>query len=95
MKLLQGGLSLPHRFIETGHVTNMNHTIDWDDVRHPAKEPDWKKKGLKEAIFVRKVGMHTTNWDGRALPYSQGILNAAMLRDLDLWRIHISDEGSS
>ena len=45
------------------HVDSKNHTIDWEGVRLPAKEPDWKKRGGKEAIFIRKAGMRANNQD--------------------------------
>ena len=59
----------------TDHVASKNHTIDWEGVRLPAtidwvgvrlqvKEPDWKKRGVKEAIFIRKAGTCTINRDG-------------------------------
>ena len=40
------------------------HIIDWDNVKIPAKEPNWKTKGAKEAIFIKKAGLGTINWDG-------------------------------
>ena len=48
----------------TDHVASINHTIDWEGVRLPAKEPDWKKRGVKEAMFIRKAGTCAINWDG-------------------------------
>ena len=48
----------------TDHVVSKNHTIGWDSVRLPAKEPDWENREVKEVIFMRKVGMHTINCDG-------------------------------
>ena len=43
-----------HQSALTVYVTNKNHNIDWDDVRLPAKESYWKKRGVQEAIFIRK-----------------------------------------
>ena len=47
------------------HVASKNHIIDWEGVRLLAKEPDWKKRGVKkEAFFIMKAGTCTINWDG-------------------------------
>ena len=52
----------------TDHIASMNHTMDWEGVRLPAKESDWKKRGVKEAMFIRKAGTHAINRDrGRHL----------------------------
>ena len=51
-----------HQSALTDHVASKKHTIEWDDVRLPAKD-DWKKRGLKEAIFIRKSSMCAINWD--------------------------------
>ena len=53
-----------HQSALTDHVVSKNHTIDWEGVRLPAKEPDWKKRGVKEAIFITKAGMLMINHDG-------------------------------
>ena len=47
----------------TDHIASKNHTIDWEGVRLLAREPDWKKKGVKEAIFIRKAETRAINWD--------------------------------
>ena len=41
----------------TENVMSKNHTIDWEGVRCLAKEPDWKKRVVKEAI-IRNMWMH-------------------------------------
>ena len=53
-----------HQSALMDHVASKNHTIDWESVRLPAKEPDCKKRGVKEAIFIRKAGTYAINWDG-------------------------------
>ena len=53
-----------HQSALTDHVMSKNHTINWEGVRLLAKEPDWKKRGVKEAIFIRKAGTCAINWDG-------------------------------
>ena len=47
------------------HIASKNHMIDSEGVRLPAKEPDWKKRGVKDAIFIRKAGTCAINQDGR------------------------------
>ena len=46
------------------HVASKNNTIDWEGVRLPAKEADWKKRVVKEATFIRKAGMCAINQGG-------------------------------
>ena len=53
-----------HQLALTDHVASKNHTLDWEGVKLPAKEPDWKKREVKEAIFIRKVGILAINQDG-------------------------------
>ena len=53
-----------HQSALTDHVASKNHTIDWEGVRLTVKEPNWKKRVVKEAIFIRKVGMRVVNSDG-------------------------------
>ena len=45
-----------HQSALTDHVASKNHTINWEGVKLLAKEPDWKKRGVKESIFIRKAG---------------------------------------
>ena len=57
-----------YQSVLTDHIASKNHMIDWEGVRLPAKEPDWKKRGVKEAIFIRKAGTRAINQDrGRHL----------------------------
>ena len=48
----------------TDHVAQYNHTIDWDNVRLPFKESDWRIRGIKEAILIRKSEPNSLNRDG-------------------------------
>ena len=84
-----------HQSALTNHVASKNHMIDWEGVRLLAKEPDWKKRGVKEAIFIRKAGTHAINRDGGAPPSSRSFLEAAVPRYLVSLCIRSSDEGSS
>ena len=45
-----------HQSALTDHVGKENHTIDWEGVRLPAKELNYKKRGISEAIAIRKAG---------------------------------------
>ena len=52
----------------TDHVASINYAIDCDGLTLSAKEPDWKKRGVKETIFIMKA------WDacyqlGRGVPH--------------------------
>ena len=60
-----------HQSALMDHVASKNHTIDWEGVRLPEKEPDCKKRGVKEAIFIRKAGTRTINWDGAATVFQK------------------------
>ena len=53
-----------HQLALMDNIASNNHTINWEGVRLPAKKPDWKKRGVKEAIFIRKAGMGAINQDG-------------------------------
>ena len=53
-----------HLLALTDHVTSENHMIDCEVVTLPAKEPAWKKKGVKEAIFIRRAGTLAISCDG-------------------------------
>ena len=50
-----------HQSVLMDYVTSKNHTIDCEGVRLLAKEPEWKKRGVKQAIFIGKVGMHAVS----------------------------------
>ena len=53
-----------HQSALMDQVASKNHTIDWEGVRIPAKEPDWKKRGVKDGIYIRKAGTCAINGDG-------------------------------
>ena len=53
-----------HQSAITDHVAQYNHTIDWDKVMFPAKEPQWKMRGIQEAIHIFKSRPNTLNRDG-------------------------------
>ena len=47
----------------TDHVSQSNHTIDWEKVKLPMKEAQWRIRGIKEAVAIRKAGPRTLNRD--------------------------------
>ena len=53
-----------HQSVLMDYVAIKNHTIGWEGVRLSAKEPDWKKRGVKEAVFIRKAWMRAINREG-------------------------------
>ena len=52
-----------HQSALTDHVAACNHTIDWEGVKLPAKDQDWTTRGIREAICIRKAGLHAINRD--------------------------------
>ena len=59
-----------HQSALMDHIDRKNHTIDREGVRLPAKEPDWKKRRVKDAIFIRKRRLART----KGPVWSQNIL---------------------
>ena len=49
----------------TNHVRQLNHVIDWDSARIVAKEADWKMRGTKEAITIRREKENMNRDEGR------------------------------
>ena len=49
----------------TDHVTRNNHTIDWEGVKFPSRDSDSTKRGIREAIAIKKTGAHAMNCDAR------------------------------
>ena len=48
----------------TDEVMRKNRMINWEGVRLSAKELDWKKRMVKEAIFIMNAWMHAINCNG-------------------------------
>jgi len=51
-----------HKSAITDHVCQNNHLIDWGGAKFVARESDWRTRGIKEAIWIRKTP-HTMNRD--------------------------------
>ena len=52
-----------------------NHTIDWERVTLPYKEPNSDKRGILEAIAIRKEGNRTLNRDSGRHLLTEGYTN--------------------
>ena len=52
-----------HQSALTDHVAVCMHNIDWEGLKLPAKYPDWTKRGIREAICIRKAGPPAINRD--------------------------------
>ena len=87
-------LTAIHQSVLTDHVASNKHTIDWEGVRLPAKEPDWKKRVVKESIFIRMAGMHAINQDG-GCHHLPKVFTKLLCHETVSWHIHSSDEVSS
>ena len=60
----KSSLAEQHQSALTDHAAQTNHTIDWDGVKLPAKDPNWNIRGIKEAIAIKKRGPLAINRDG-------------------------------
>ncbi len=52
-----------HPSAMTDHVAQNNHTINWDKVTFPTKEPHWTTRGIREAIHIKLSRPHAMNRD--------------------------------
>ena len=59
-------VSKVHPSAITDHVIKNNHTIDWKGVIFPSRACDIIKRGIWEAIAIKKTGAHAINCDGGA-----------------------------
>ena len=41
------------------HITRNNHTIEWEEVKFPTRNSDTTKRGIQEAIGIKKTVAHT------------------------------------
>ena len=53
----------------TDHVARNNHTIDWEGVRFPSRDNDTTKRGIWEAITIKKTEAQAMNHDGGATDF--------------------------
>ena len=44
-----------HKSVITDHMTQQNHIIDWEGAKFVDRESDWRTRGIKEAIWIRKT----------------------------------------
>ena len=48
----------------TDHIARNNHTIDWEGVKLTSRDSDTTKRGIREAIAIKKIWAHAMNCDG-------------------------------
>ena len=53
-----------HPSVITDHATKNNHTIDWQGVKFLSRDCDTTKRGVWEAIAIKRTGSPTMNCDG-------------------------------
>ena len=49
----------------TDHVRRENHVIDWDSAKIVCREADWRDRGIKEAITIRRLKDTINRDEGR------------------------------
>ena len=54
-----------HKSAITDHVCTSNHVIKWDSAKVVQKEADWKARGIKEAVTIRKHPENMNRDEGR------------------------------
>ena len=54
-----------HKSAITDHVMQLNHVMDWEGAKIIDKEPDWKVRGIKEAINIRRTKENMNRDQGR------------------------------
>ena len=54
-----------HKSAITDHMTQQNHIVDWEGVSFVDRESDWRTRGIKEAIWIRKTKNSMNRDEGR------------------------------
>ena len=54
-----------HKSAITDHICVSNHVIQWDSARIVKKEGDWRTRGIKEAVTIRKHPENMNRDEGR------------------------------
>ena len=54
-----------HKSAITDHMTQQNHIVDWEGAKFVDRESDWRTRGIKEAIWIRKTKDSMNRDDGR------------------------------
>ena len=49
----------------TDHIVHKNHVMNWDSAKLRQRESDWKVRGIKEAIWIRKAPGNINRDEGR------------------------------
>ena len=54
-----------HKSAITNHMTQQNHIVDCEGAKFVDRESDWRTRGLKEAIWIRKTKDSMNRYEGR------------------------------
>ena len=54
-----------HKSTITDHMTQHNHIVDWEGAKFIDRESDWRTRGIKEAIWIRKTKDRMNRDEGR------------------------------
>ena len=54
-----------HKSATTDHMTQQNHIVDWERAKFVDRESDWRTRGIKEAIWIRKTKDSMNRDDGQ------------------------------
>ena len=76
---MKDSVSELHHSAITDHIARNNHAIDWEGVKFPSRDSDTTKRGIWEAIAIKKTGAHAMNRDGggRGAPPTSAVLHQA------------------
>ena len=44
-----------HKSAITDHMTQQNHIVEWAGTKFIDRDSDWRRRGIKEAIWLRKT----------------------------------------
>ena len=54
-----------HKSAITNHMTQKNHIVDWEGAKFVDRESDWRTRGIKEVIWIRKTTDSMNRDEGR------------------------------
>ena len=69
----------------TDHVARNNHTVDWKGVKFLSSDCDTIRRGICEAIVIKKTGFHAMNRDGSTTNFHHATPSCC----------HVTPEGST
>ena len=56
-----------HKSAITDYMTQQNHIVDWEGAKFVDRVSDWRTRGIKEAIWIRKTKDSMNRDEGRYL----------------------------